>query len=81
MEAQSIRGDIFGGNKVPHSKFLRRHFGISVAAVSQEDVEKEDADARSEAPAEPNQLLPRPPMPLSQDGRCRRFSLALLSTV
>ena len=28
MEAQSIRGDISGGNnKVPHSKFLRRHFG------------------------------------------------------
>ena len=74
MEAQSIRGDIFGGNKVPHSKFLRRHFGISVAAVSQEDVEKEDADARSEAPAQP-------PLTLSPDGRCRRFSLALLSTV
>ena len=44
------------------------------AAVPEEDVDSEDADARSEAPAQP-------PLTLSPDGRCRRFSLALLSTV
>ena len=55
--------------------------GQSAAAVPDEDEDREDADRtnRSVAQKQPNQLLSRPPMPLSSDHRHRRFSLQLLS--
>merc|ERR1712200_64780 len=56
---------------------------FSLATVPEEDVDREDADRtnKSVAQEQPNQLLSRPPMPLSSDHRHRRFSLPLLSAL
>ena len=67
----------------PLSRAQTWQAGQNAVAVPEEDVDREDADRtnRSVAKKQPNQLLSRPPMPLSSDHRHRRFSLLLLSTL